>query len=655
MKLLAFANAQHELKEASVKSENVHLAMDKMIKFIQKKLDVKLLKVPGVEHFNNSSDHGYGVRYIFSGSTKCLRFNWASDGQAGKSNEIVSVDIFNGKTSHPNFNVHCKGISFVRALPVIIDIIGSPSLGKVTAFPVNPTEAISESFLIEVARDAFTAERALTDFLKRLGAGNALTRSDFIGSYHIVNVGIFDTIMRDFKDSFSISGKRVSIKVGSNLGDLKESILSKSGSVIVTAGGTDENYLKTPQEDELAEEEGSDHVPYSDALEHLEGLVTGTIKGAFNALFVAGKGGCFSGDTKINIVVNDLVHTVTFFEIEQRVKQSYGLASLLLNEFYKMDDVKVETPTGYLDVLSFVKKSGTKAVVTFQSGIVHECLSNHLYINTSGHAVAVYNLYPGSPIRMRDGTLDFIKSVALTDEPMLAFDLSVSGIDSIYVTTDGIQSHNTGKTTIVEKVLHSHGLTDGNGYYKNTGSASAIGIYQSLYKNRNSIILFDDCDGALSDTDARNLIKAATDTKKNRKIVWNKRTSGSYDPNDMNAALYAEDPDRFPTHFEFTGRVIFISNLPLSKLDPDGAIRTRAFVININPTDDEMYEHMEKILHNIRLEEGLSLSKDERENVFKVVKTSKRKGDVSIRKLVRALNLAATHAPGWEKLVDLYA
>ena len=110
-----------------------------------------------------------------------------------------------------------------------------------------------------------------------------------------------------------------------------------------------------------------------------------------------------------------------------------------------------------------------------------------------------------------------------------------------------------------------------------------------------------------------------------------------------------------PKHFEFSGRIIFISNLPLSKLDPDGALRTRAFVINIDPTDEELYAHMEKILHDIKLEEGLSLTPEEREDVLQVVKKSKRKGDVSLRKLVRALNLAASGAPNWQKLVELYA
>jgi hypothetical protein len=116
-----------------------------------------------------------------------------------------------------------------------------------------------------------------------------------------------------------------------------------------------------------------------------------------------------------------------------------------------------------------------------------------------------------------------------------------------------------------------------------------------------------------------------------------------------------ESDDRIPKYFNFEGRIIFISNLPLNKLDPDKALRTRAFVISINPTPEELLERMEQILHKIPLEDGLSLTKKERENVLETVKGGKRKEEVSLRTLVRALNLAASGANNWETLVKLYA
>ena len=64
---------------------------------------------------------------------------------------------------------------------------------------------------------------------------------------------------------------------------------------------------------------------------------------------------------------------------------------------------------------------------------------------------------------------------------------------------------------------------------------------------------------------------------------------------------------KIPRFFEFTGKIIFISNLKMDKLDPDGAIRTRAFMIEIDPTDIEIYDFMESIVDKIKLYGDLNL------------------------------------------------
>ena len=40
----------------------------------------------------------------------------------------------------------------------------------------------------------------------------------------------------------------------------------------------------------------------------------------------------------------------------------------------------------------------------------------------------------------------------------------------------------------------------------------------------------------------------------------------------------------------------------MDRLDPDGAIRTRAFMIEIDPTDAEIYDFMETIVDKIKLQ-----------------------------------------------------
>lgn len=224
----------------------------------------------------------------------------------------------------------------------------------------------------------------------------------------------------------------------------------------------------------------------------------------------------------------------------------------------------------------------------------------------------------------------------------------------------------TGKTQTVETELAKAGLQDGSGYFKNTGSASPIGIYATLYNNKSGIVLFDDCDSALADQEGRNLIKAATDTKKNRKISWNKKSSIIVPVDQYEAALDASDGERptakdgsdlFPNSFEFTGRVIFISNLKLDKLDPDGALRTRGFIIEIDPTDAELIDYMAKIAPKIKLEDGATLNQKEIDEVIAEIRASKNKNDISLRKLVRGLNVRAEMGddPNWKRILQRYA
>lgn len=509
-----------ELYEA-VSKANVDSAMKKIISYIERSLDTQLVRIFDLEQFKNSTNSGYGSRYVFLGTTQCIRFNWETRGSAGKAAEIDSIDIWSGKSSDPSYNVKTSGASLVKVLPSLVKLLRSPKVGVYPAFSAN--DSLSES-LLEAKRGDYSAEGAIKDFLKRIARGDSFTRSEFIGVYHISNVGIFDAIMRNMVDSFEVEGKRrISMSPDVDPYTLYDEIVKLSDvEFTVTPGGSDETYEPTKEEEEIEEEA---HVSFNDTLEHLESLTIGLAKGSFNALMVCGAGG-------------------------------------------------------------------------------------------------------------------------------------------------------TGKTQTVEDTLEKLGLSDGSGYFKNTGTASPFGIYEMLYKNRNNIVLFDDSDGALADQDGRNLIKAATDTKKKRKLAWSKKNSKLYDPalgvpqikkSGKNSPVNDDDEfgdvdidddmedkaDMIPSYFDFEGRIIFISNLPLNKLDPDGALRTRAFIISINPTKAELLERMEQIMDSIKLEAG-HLTHEQRREVLEVIKGRSPKKEMSLRTLVRSLNLAASGVSNWRKLVELY-
>jgi hypothetical protein len=149
-----------------------------------------------------------------------------------------------------------------------------------------------------------------------------------------------------------------------------------------------------------------------------------------------------------------------------------------------------------------------------------------------------------------------------------------------------------GKTYTVTKTLSAAGFTDISsladfqvGSVINTkkcftqikGFSTAKGLYRSLFENNNSIIVFDDCDAVLKDPVALNILKGALDSYGKRIISWNA---------DMR-------DDDLPRSFEFTGRVIFISNMTQSNIDQ--AIRSRSMMIDLSMNSDQKLERMEFI------------------------------------------------------------
>lgn len=84
------------------------------------------------------------------------------------------------------------------------------------------------------------------------------------------------------------------------------------------------------------------------------------------------------------------------------------------------------------------------------------------------------------------------------------------------------------------------------------GAMSAIGLFATLYKysDPKNVLVFDDCD-VWEDQDALNILKAALDSGKNRRISYNK-----------DSRLLREEG--VPNQFNFNGSIIFITNLNFS-------------------------------------------------------------------------------------------
>jgi hypothetical protein len=274
-----------------------------------------------------------------------------------------------------------------------------------------------------------------------------------------------------------------------------------------------------------------------------------------------------------------------------------------------------------------------------------------MFVTESNDTVKASNLVFGNVVLGKDST-EVVAEVAVSDEIVDLYDISVDSNEHVYYDAAGVLHHNTHN---LESEMRAAGLSDGDGYFKTVGAGSAAATYETLFNHRKEIILFDECDTLMNDPEVRNMIKAATDSGKTRKISFNKKGGNYYDP------AFQEEPEeggeQLPRYFNFEGGIILVANVSIKKLDPDGAIRTRGFVMEINPTKDEMLEVMRSLVNKIELPENLQLSNKLRQEVFEFIQESGGKQNrINMRTLVNALKVCAAYEgqEGWQTMVKNY-
>ncbi len=155
-------------------------------------------------------------------------------------------------------------------------------------------------------------------------------------------------------------------------------------------------------------------------------------------------------------------------------------------------------------------------------------------------------------------------------------------------------SGGLGKTYTVNKSLKSEGFIDVSNtesfvegerlppkHYKVVkGFSTPKALYRLLYENKDSILVFDDCDSALVEPTSANLLKGALDSTSERIISWNSEMRGA--------------DDDLPRSFRFTGGVIFISNMNKEKIPQ--ALRTRSVCVDVSMKLEEKIERMKHIM-----------------------------------------------------------
>jgi len=152
-----------------------------------------------------------------------------------------------------------------------------------------------------------------------------------------------------------------------------------------------------------------------------------------------------------------------------------------------------------------------------------------------------------------------------------------------------------GKSYDVEDTLKTMHID----YIPVSGDITTSGLYEILFLNRDKLILFDDMDSVFDDKASINLLKAVLDTKPKRKVSRILKTHfDSFDMTDEQIETRYRETGKLPKQFEFTGRIIFITNVPGSELDE--ALISRSLYVDVNPEIDEVIKRIKSIMPNIQ-------------------------------------------------------
>ena len=181
------------------------------------------------------------------------------------------------------------------------------------------------------------------------------------------------------------------------------------------------------------------------------------------------------------------------------------------------------------------------------------------------------------------------------------------------------------------------------------GAMTALGLYAQLYRysDKGNILVFDDCDSVFGDELSLNILKAALDSGKRRRICWN-----------SDSRLLREEG--IPNAFEFKGSAIFITNLKFENVrskklqDHLEALESRCHFVDL--TIDTERDKMLRIRQVNRDAQGglfgdYSFMNNEAELILDFMEANRTKlRELSIRTALKIADLVKMSPNKWQAL-----
>lgn len=190
----------------------------------------------------------------------------------------------------------------------------------------------------------------------------------------------------------------------------------------------------------------------------------------------------------------------------------------------------------------------------------------------------------------------------------------------------------TGKTFQVLQTLKEENFTEPSEFIRITGFSSPLGLYNTLYQNRQKLLIFDDCDAIFKDDQGLNILKATLDTIPRRTVSW------------ISTSTKADVPQFF-----FEGQVIFISNMDPSRVQNFNfrALLTRVMTLVMGHSKAELLVRMGQVLPQV----GRELTPEQQAEIMVFLREHKEAfKELSLRFLVHLVGLRMYSEQNWKRL-----
>lgn len=137
-----------------------------------------------------------------------------------------------------------------------------------------------------------------------------------------------------------------------------------------------------------------------------------------------------------------------------------------------------------------------------------------------------------------------------------------------------------GKTTITREILREKSLIEGLDFAVISGFITSKSLFKKLYeyRHRGKIVVFDDCDSVFDELKSANLLKAATDDKKVRRVCYETTVKNT----------------DVPQEYNFEAGVILLTNSPLGKRNK--ALLDRGFFIELELSTQEKLQYIKEFI-----------------------------------------------------------